>query len=112
MSCLGSSSSHGILNATLTYSNDNGNITATSVAQMLYTATLAQTVKLAIGKDITIGSVRFFNGSKFNVLSDSQEASGQSKITTAVIGMGSFVFGVFLTLVCLGTVDVVIKCTR
>ena len=79
---------------------------------MLYAATLAQTGNVVIGEDIAIGSVRYFNGSKFNVLSDSKEASGQSKFTTAVIGMGSFVFGVFLTIVCLGTVAVVMKCTR
>ena len=111
MSCPGSSSSLGILIATLTYSNDNGNITATSVAQILYAATLAQTEKLIIGEDFTIELVRFFNVSKFNILSDSQEASGQSKSITAVIGMGSFVFGVFLTLICLGT-PVIIRYTR
>ena len=79
---------------------------------MLYAATLVQTDKLVIVEDITIGLVRLLNGSKVNVLSDSQEASGQSKSTTAVIGIGSFVLGVFLTLVCLGTVVVVIRCTR
>ena len=56
--------------------------------------------------------MRSSNGSKFNVLKDCQETSGQSKSTTAVIGMGSFASGVFLALVDLGTVVVVIKCTR
>ena len=79
---------------------------------MLYAATLALGEKLVIREDITIGSVRFFNGSKFNVLSDSQEASGQLKSTTAVIGMGSFASGVFLTLVCLGSIVVIIRYTR
>ena len=79
---------------------------------MLYAATLVQTDKLVIVEDITIGLVRFLNRSKVNVLSDSQEASGQSKSTIAVIGIGSFFLGVFLTLVCLVTVVVVIRCTR
>ena len=107
MSCPGSSSSHGILNATLTYSNDNGIITATSVAQMLYAATLAQTEKLVIGEHITIRSVRFSNGSKFNVV---KEASGQSQSITTIVGVGSFFVGVFLTLFCLGIVIIAICC--
>ena len=109
LSCPGSSSSHGILNATLTYSNDNGNITATSVAQMLYAATLAQTEKLVIGEDITIGSVRFSNGSKFNV-NDLQEASGQPQSTIAIVGVGSFLLGVVLALLCLGIFMTVVCC--
>ena len=107
MSCPRSSSSHGILNATLTYSNDNGIITATSVAQMLYAATLVQTEKLVIGEDITIGSVRFFNGSKFNV-NGLQEASGQSQSTIAIVGVGSFLLGVFLALLGLGIVMTIV----
>ena len=111
LSCPGSSSSHRILNATLTYSSDNGNITATSVAQMLYAATLSQTEKLLIGENIIIGSVSFFNGSKFNVL-DSQEASGQSKSTIPIVGVGSFASGVLLAVLCLGIIVVVAGCTR
>ena len=109
LSCPGSSSSHGILNATLTYSNDNGNITATSVAQMLYAATLARTGNVVIGEDITIGSVRFSNGSR---VGDLLETSCQSRFTKAVLGAGSFVSGVFLALLCLGIVVVVIRCIR
>ena len=107
LSCPGSSSSHGILNATLTYSNDNGNITATSVAQILYATTLAQTEKLEIGEDITIGSVRFSNGSKFNVV---KEASGQSQSTIAIVGVGSFLLGVVLALLCFGIFMTVVCC--
>ena len=111
LTCPGSSSSHGILNATLTYSNDNGNITATSVAQMLYAATLAQTGNVVIGEYITIGSVRFTNGSTFDS-TDPQEASGQSKSTAAIVGVGTFVSGVLLTVLCLGIVVAIIGCTR
>ena len=86
------------INTTLIYSSPTGDEIATTIAQKLYDRALMCSSRLKIGNNVLIETVVLSNSSI-----QSPESASRSS-ATAGIGIGSFVGGVTLALICVGIV--------
>lgn len=94
MKCDDGNSETAFINTTLTYSSATGDELATTIAQKLYDRTIMSSSRLTIGNNVLIQTV-IISDSRFQ---SPDSASGSS--ATAGIGIGSFVGGVILALIC------------
>ena len=102
MKCSEGSPNSGYISTTLTYSSATGDETATTIARKLYVEAMVSSLK--IGNDILIETVTFSNN---NLQLDKSEQSS----ATAGIAVGSFMGGVIVAVICLGTI-IILYCVR